>query len=217
MGYAWLLLLVLVTAAGLWWLGRLRGAAFQLALASLMIGSAGYALQGRPTLPGTSREAGSRAPPLPLTDLRQAMLGRFTAADRWLTIADSYASRGDTGEAIGAIRAGLRAHPDDAALYVGLGNALVDHARMVTPAARLAFQRARQLAPRHPAPLFFEGLALVRGGQREEALALWRQALALTPENASYRSFIAGGVRALSQPAPPPVPPAPGPPPPPRP
>jgi cytochrome c-type biogenesis protein CcmH/NrfG len=84
---------------------------------------------------------------------------------------------------------------------VGLGNALVDHAGMLSPAATLAFERARQLAPRHPAPLFFEGLARARAGERDKALALWDRASALTPPNASYRSIITGGIQALGTPA----------------
>jgi len=198
MGYAWLLLLVLLTAGGLWWLGKLRGAALQLVLAALMLGSAGYALQGRPALRGTPKEAGRRAPSLPLTEPRQAMLGRFTPAEPWLMIADSYERRGDTENAVKIIRSGLRKHPRDPALYIGLGNALVDHAGMITPASTVAFERARRLAPKHPAPLFFQGLALARGGQADQALAMWRQALALAPPNASYRPIIAGGVQALS-------------------
>ena len=189
--------LVALTGAGLWWLGHLRGAQAQLVVAALMIGGAGYALQGRPGLPGAPQEAGRRAPPLPLTEPRQAMLGRFNSSDRWLTIADSFASRGNTEDAVDVIRSGLRADPEDFGLWIGLGNALVDHAGMVTPAATLAYARARELAPRHPAPLFFEGLALARSGKRDEGLQLWRRALALTPPGTSYRPMIEGGVGAL--------------------
>lgn len=203
MGWLILLALVALTVAGLWWFARLRGAALQLVLAALMIGGAGYALQGRPTLAGSPREAGRAAPPLPLTEPRQAMLGRFNQADRWLTIADGFASRAKTEDAVDVIRSGLRAHPDDFGLWIGLGNALVDHARMLTPAARLAYARGRELAPRHPAPLFFEGLALARSGERDEALALWQRALALTPPGTSYRPIIEDGVAALEGRAPP--------------
>ncbi|MFC7537687.1 tetratricopeptide repeat protein [Sphingomonas sp. GCM10030256] len=193
-----LLALVAVTGAAMWRLGHLRGAALQLALAALMIGAAGYAVQGRPGLAGSPREGQARAAPLPLGVPRRAMLGRFNQSDRWLTIADGYASRGQTEDAAGVIRSAIRAHPRDAGLWVGYGNALVDHAGMMTPAANFAYARARQLAPKHPAPLFFEGLALARSGKREEALALWRQALALTPEGASYRPIIEGGLVSLS-------------------
>lgn len=198
MGLLILFALLLVTAGGLWWAGRLRGAALQLTLAALMIGAAGYALQGRPDLPGAPKKGGAGRPALPLTEPRQAMLGTFTAGERYLLISDSYARRGNTSEALGAVRAGLREHPEDLALHIGLANALVDHAGMITPAARLAFERARTLAPRHPAPLFFEGLAMARSGEREEGLALFRRALAVTPPGTSYRPMIEQGVRALS-------------------
>lgn len=189
-------LLVLV-AAGLCWLGRLRGAALQLVIAALLVGGAGYALQGRPTLSGAPKSSSQRSAPMPLTAARQAMLGQFNQTGRWLMMADSFAARGKTGEAVGIVRAGLRQHPEDAGLWVGLGNALVDHAGMLTPAAEFAFARARQLAPRHPAPLFFRGLALARSGQRDEALKSWNQALALTPPGTAYRPMIVGGIAVL--------------------
>lgn len=208
-GYSILLALMLATGLGLWWFGRLRGASLQLALAALMIGGAGYALQGRPSLPGEPKAAGTRPAPLPLTKPRQAIFGQFTRPESWLTIADAYESQGETENAVRTIRSGLRSNPRDPVLWVGLGNALVDHAGMLTPAATIAFERARAAAPRHPGPLFFEGLALLRSGRRDEALILWRQALALAPANASYRPFIAEGVEALSANQPP-MPGAPG-------
>jgi tetratricopeptide (TPR) repeat protein len=192
--------LIIVTGVGLWWGGRLRGAGLQLALAAMMVGGAGYALQGRPGLVGVPRQGSARTAPLPLKEPRHAIFGEFTASERWLIIADSFASRGNTSEAVGAIRAGLRASPRDAALWTGLGNALVDHAGMLTPAASLAFDRAIALAPKHPGPLFFRGLAQARSNQRDEALATWQRTLALTPPGASYRPIIEGGIQALSSP-----------------
>ena len=197
MGLAILLLLMLFTGLAFWRLARLRGAALQLALAALMLGGAGYALQGRRSLAGAPKPAGQKFAPVPLTEPRQAMLGRFNQTDRWLTIAEGYASRGQTEDAVNVVRSGLKAHPDDFGLWIGLANALVDHSGMITPAADLAFARARAIAPKHPAPLFFEGLALARSGKREEALLLWRRALALTPPGTSYRPIIVGGIEAL--------------------
>jgi cytochrome c-type biogenesis protein CcmH/NrfG len=198
MGWLWLFLLLAGTAGGLWVAGKLRGAALQVTLAALMLGAAGYALQGQPDLPGAPREGGLGRPALPLTEARQAMLGRFTAGERYLLIADSFARRGNTTEELGAIRAGLKSYPDNLALRIGLANALVDHAQMITPAAELAFERARQAAPRHPAPLFFEGLARARSGDLERGLQLFRAALALTPQGTSYRSMIEQGVMMVS-------------------
>jgi cytochrome c-type biogenesis protein CcmH/NrfG len=133
------------------------------------------------------------------------MLGTFTAGERFLLIADSYTRRGNSGEALGAVRAGLKRYPDDLALRIGLANALVDHSGTLSPAARLAFEQARALAPRHPAPLFFEGLAFARTGDRKEGLALFQRALALTPPGTSYRRMIEQGVAVLT-----PTPAAPG-------
>lgn len=198
MGWLWLFLLLAFTAGGLWLAGKLRGAALQITLAALMLGAAGYALQGRPELPGEPREGDPGRPALLLTEARQAMLGRFTAGERYLLIADSFARRGNTNEELGAIRAGLKAYPKDLALRIGLANALVDHAQMLTPAAELAFERARQINPRHPAPLFFEGLARARSGDLERGLDLFHAALALTPVGTSYRPMIEQGVAMVS-------------------
>lgn len=196
-GFLIFLALATIVTLGLLLVGRLRGAALQLAVAALMIGGAGYALQGRPSLPGSPTVAGAKAVPLQLTDARQAMLGQFNQAGRWLLMADSLSARGKTGDAVGIIRAGLKQQPGEVALWVGLGNALVDHAGMLTPAAEFAYDRARRLAPQHPAPLFFRGLALARSGEREQALGLWRQALALTPAGTTYRPMIEGGIAVL--------------------
>jgi cytochrome c-type biogenesis protein CcmH/NrfG len=202
MGFVLLGGLLLLTIAALWWFGKLRGAALQLTAAALMLGAAGYALQGRPSLPSSPQGTARDAAPLPLTVPREAMLGQFTGAARWLNMSDSFARRGNRDYAVGIIQAGLKQYPRDVALWVGLGNALVDHAGMVTPAARLAYARAREVAPKHPAPLFFEGLALARSGEREEALGLWRRALALTPPETSYRPMIEQGIAALQGQAP---------------
>ncbi len=199
MGLVILFALIVVTGAGLWWAGRLRGPALQVMLAALMIGGAGYALQGRPDLAGQPRAKVAGRPMLPLTEPRRAMLGSFTAGERFLTIADSYARRGNSGEALGAVRAGIRRYPRDLSLRIGLANALVDHSGTMSQAAQLAFEQARSLAPRHPAPLFFEGLALARSGETEEGLALFRRSLALTPPGTSYRPMIEQAVQTLSQ------------------
>jgi cytochrome c-type biogenesis protein CcmH/NrfG len=204
MGFLVLGAVTVVTATFLWWIGKLRGAALQITLAALMLGAAGYALQGRPDLEGKPRYDRTVRRVLPLTEPRQAMLGNFTAGERYLIIADSYARRGNTSEALGAVQAGLKVFPRDLSLRVGLANALVDHAGMVTPAARLAFEQAREVAPDHPAPYFFEGLALARSGQRDQAAILFQRALQLTPPGTSYRPMVEQAVAAMSQ-----VPPAP--------
>ena len=177
----------------------LRGAMLQLAAAALLFGAAGYAFQGRPYLAGSPREFAAKPAPLPLTGARRALMGQFNDSDRWITIAESYASRGDTRSAVGVLGSAVREHPTDAFLWVGYGNALFDHAGTLTPAARQAYARALELAPNHPAPHFFLGLALARSGDREGALAQWQPILATAPANASWRPLIESGIAMLNE------------------
>lgn len=200
------LVLLVVGAIGLLWAMKFRGSMLTLAGAALAFGSAGYALQGSPGLEGQPRVADKRTPPMPLTGARQAMTGRFDYADTWLNMADALASRGNTLDAAKLLQTQAERHPGDYKLWVGLGNALTDHARTITPAGRFAFERAAELAPDYPAPPFFLGLAEARSGNREEAVRLWRQILANAPANASWRPIIEDGVLLMTG-GPPPRPP----------
>ncbi|MDQ3078323.1 MAG: tetratricopeptide repeat protein [Pseudomonadota bacterium] len=191
-----LALIVVATLAALWLL-KLRGPKMTLSAAALMLGSVGYVLQGRPSLDGSPNLATVRPAPIPLVGARKALMGQFSAADTWITISEGYASRGQTQDAVGVMNSAIRARPTDYAMWVGLGNALADHGRTQTPAARFAFGRAAELAPGHPAPRFFLGLSLARSGEPRQALALWREILAETPAEASWRPFVEDAAMAL--------------------
>jgi cytochrome c-type biogenesis protein CcmH len=204
-GYLSLALLALA-AIGLFWIMKLRGPMLTLVGAALAFGSAGYALQGSPDLAGQPRVADRRSPPMPLTGARQAMTGRFDYADTWLNMADALASRGNTLDAAKLLQTQAARHPGDYKLWLGLGNALTDHARTITPAGRLAFERAAELAPGYPAPPFFLGLAEVRSGNPEAAVRLWTQILANAPANASWRPMVEDGLLLMSRGAAPPPP-----------
>lgn len=200
----WLLISVLALAvfAALWRFGRFDRAALQFLGAGLLVAMAGYAWQGRPELPGKPVPPPAREmlPDSAFAEARGDMLGQFDYAARWLTIADGYQRRGDTQNAAGVIKAGLRARPNDPDLWVGLGNALVLHADgMMTPAAELAFQRAARIAPDHPGPKFFYGLALAQGGKFDEAGAIWRNILATAPPDVSWRPMIEERLTMLEQ------------------
>jgi len=199
----WLILAALTALGiGAFRLLWLRGPMLQLAAASLLIGASGYALQGRPGLSGSPRAAAANRVVVPLTGARDAFFGEFTPSGHWLLLSDSMVRRGDTADAAGILRSAVREHPRDVALWVGLGNALVDHAGMLTPAAQLAYERAVELAPGHPAAPFFSGLALARSGDRAGALALWREILAEAPADASWRPMVEDAIAALEPPPP---------------
>jgi cytochrome c-type biogenesis protein CcmH/NrfG len=177
-------------------------AALQLLGAGLMIALAGYVWQGRPGL------AGAPVPPPERQRLgdtefartRTTMLGQFDTASRWLTIADSYHRSGATQNAVGVIRAGLKAHPNNNGLWAGLGHALVVHADgVMTPAAELAFARAKRLAPGRAGPRFYYGLALAQGGRFAEAEAVWTELLRSAPEGAQWRPLVADRILMLRE------------------
>lgn len=197
----WLVLALMVTVAiGALWLLQTRGSMLMLASAALLFGCAGYALQGHPGLAGSPRQAKSLEAPIALAQIRHGFFGTFSPTEHWLIMADSYASRGDTEDAVGILKSAVREHPGDPQLWIGLGNALVDHAGVLTPAGEYAYQRAAELAPGHPAPAFFMGLALARSGDRDGALALWKTLLANAPADAGWRPMVEDAVAALKDP-----------------
>lgn len=201
MGWLILIGLMVLSLAGLRLL-RVRGAALTASAAALLLGGAGYALQGNPGLPGAPAQANEAADVFPLTKARHAFFGEFTPAESWLRMSEALARDGESEDAVGILQNAVRRYPGDPQLWIGLGNALVDHARGMTPAAELAYRRAEDAAPAHPAAPFFYGLALARSGDRDGALILWRNILAKAPADAEWRPMVEQGVAALSAPPP---------------
>src|SRR6185369_12693037 len=128
--------------------------------------------------------------------------GEFTGEESWLRMSEALARGGDTESAVGILQNAVGRYPNSPQLWIGLGNALVEHARGLTPPAELAYQRAAELSPGYPAPGFFYGLALARSGQREAAVAVWQKVLADAPPKASWRPLVQAGIVALSRPPP---------------
>lgn len=199
MGWLILLLLVAASLAGLWRM-RVRGGTLKAAAAALLLGASGYALQGRPGLAGSPAQGSEARHYLPLTEARHAFFGNFTAAESWLRMSEALARDGKSADSVGILQNAVRRYPGDAQLWIGLGNALVDHSRGLTPPAELAYRRAAEVSPGYPAPRFFYGLALARSGDRQGAVRLWKEVLADAPLDASWRPLVEQGVAALSRP-----------------
>ena len=198
MGWLSLLALVAIRIAVLWWLG-VRGGFLTASAAALMFGASGYALQGRPSLSGAPAVGSDTRDVFPLTDARHAFFGHFTPAESWLRISEALARDGKSEDAVGILQNAAKRYPGDPQLWIGLGNALVDHSRGLTPPAELAYQRAAELIPGHPAAPFFYGLALARSGDRQSAVAIWRRILMNAPKDAEWRPLVEQGVAALSR------------------
>ena len=195
----WLILLLLVAfGIGLLWALGVRGGLHIAGASALLVGASGYALQGKPKVPGATVAAGEGHDAFPLTDARHAFFGNFTPAEVWLVMSEGLARDGHSEDAVGILQNAVKRYPGDPQLWIGLGNALVDHARGLTPPAELAYRRAIEMAPGHPAAPFFYGLALARSGDREGAVAVWQQILKTAPKDAQWRPLVEQGVAALS-------------------
>lgn len=199
----WLLLLLLGGAAmaAMVLLGTAR-ALWSLVGAALMLGGVGYALQGSASLPASpATPARQEVVDDPgLIALRDQMLGRFTADNAYLIAADALTRSGDAHAAAGMLIGGLNAMPRSVSLWTALGTTLARHdGDQVSPPALFAFRQAARIAPLHPAPPFFLGLAEVRAGNLAAARAPWARALALSPAGAPYRVAIAERLALLDR------------------
>jgi len=193
MGWIALILIAVAAMAALALL-RVDRLLWSMVGAALMLGAAGYAWQGSPTLPASPArpDAARMADDPSLIELRERMLGRFTADAAYLIASDAMARSGDRRSAVRAILGGLNRYPQSIMLWTGLGTALASHdANVVSPPALFAFRQAIRIAPEHPAPYFFLGLAYVRATDYPAARRAWAKALARCPERASYRRDVA--------------------------
>ena len=206
--WLWLLGAALLALALMLWLGRIPAASRTLPAAALMLGLAGYAVYGSPQQPGKSAAIKANDADFgeTITSNQGEMRERFGEAAQWLGMADAMARRGRHDLSIKAIEGGLKQFPDNIDLWVALANAYVAHGGdQMTPAAALAFDEAAKRAPDHPAPPFFAGLALARGGDLAGAEAVWSQLLARSPADAPWRADLEARLtqlRAMRPPAP---------------
>jgi cytochrome c-type biogenesis protein CcmH len=200
MGWLFLLLFALIMVAALWRFGGLKGPSLQLLWAGLLVGAAGYAWQGSPNLPGkpTPPSAESRQPDSSFAIERTQFLERFTSDAQILDAADAMHRQGLEAYGIALIRGALEKRPNSPDLWVGMGNALTLYAKgLITPAAELAFERAAKLAPDHPGPPYFTGLAYAQAGQFDRARDIWTKLLARAPANAPWRANVVNRLAEL--------------------
>lgn len=189
----WLLVTgaAILTAVIIMWLGKIPAASRPMVGAAVMLGMAGYALQGHPALAGKPvvkmREAQGLGEEI--TDRQQGMQDRFGPATMWISMSDGFMRTGKTEMAAKALEKGLQKYPDDVDLWVGLGNALVAHGGgMMSPASALAFDQAVRRQPDHPAPPFFAGLAMAQSGDFVGAERVWTNLRDRTPEGAGWEA-----------------------------
>jgi cytochrome c-type biogenesis protein CcmH len=181
---------------------KIPRASWEVTAAALLFGLAGYAVQGHPALPGAPKAPveDQRTADAELLRQRQQMGDKFGQGQSWLVVADALSREGQFRAAADFLGHAVREHPDDADLWVALGNALIGHSDgMITPAAKFAFVRAARIDPQHPGPPFFLGMALAQSGHLVEARAMWADLLARTPPDAPFRADLAARLGRLDQ------------------
>ncbi|MCF8706453.1 tetratricopeptide repeat protein [Rhizorhapis sp. SPR117] len=200
----WIIAVIFAVLAGaaIIRLGRTPRAAWELVAAALLIGLAGYAWQGSPSQAGAPLQAARQdnAFDEDVAKLRKVMGERFSQAGQWLILSDALNRQGKSADAANVLRVGLRQYPNDANLWLGLGNALMIHGNSIlSPAAEFAFRKAMALAPEQPAPSYFFGLALAQSGQPQQAEKIWRDLLGRAPADAEWRADVEGNLAILDR------------------
>lgn len=169
--------------------------------AALVLGIAGYALQGTPGLPGAPKapaEEVSRNASAMVDARGKVSDSSLPPSDRWVVIADGLARNGRYADAAEVLRGAVEANPGNSEAWLAMGNALVAHADgMLTPAGLYAFRRAARADPDAPGPPFFLGLAFAQSGRYAEARQLWADLLARAPADAPWRGPLADQLRKL--------------------
>lgn len=160
--------------------------------AALLLGIAGYGLQGRPGLAGAPKPPGQTISdnPAALVDARKSLEQRSgVSGDRWVLVADALARNGQYANAASVLLGAVEKDPRNGEAWLAMANALVAHADgQLTPASLHAFQQAGKAAPDNPGPPFFLGLALAQSGRLSEARGLWADLLARSPPDAPWRA-----------------------------
>ena len=171
----------------------------QVAAAAVLLGMAGYALQGRPSLPPAPAQPlkASAAGATQLVDIRADMDESFGSAKRWLVTADSFAKQGDYPLSASYIKSGLRIEPKNADLWSALGLQLMLASEgQMSPPAVLAFDKARAIQPKHPAPYYFAGLARLFAGDLDGAILHWEKTVSVATPKAKWKTRIESQLQA---------------------
>lgn len=171
--------------------------------AALLLGIAGYGLQGQPGLAGAPKPPSQKVAgnPTALIDARQKLSGaQGLPADNWLLVADAFARNGQYANAASVLLGAVEKGGDDGEAWLAMANALVNHADgQLTPASLYAFRRAAQAAPDNPGPPFFLGLAMAQTGRFAEARRVWADLLERSPADAPWRPDLEAQLARLDQ------------------
>jgi len=169
---------------------------------ALVLGLAGYALQGHPGQAGQPHDevAKSNIFATTLVDERQRVVGATVQVSSWEMVADALMRHGDYADAATMLKGAVEKDPRNSAAWLAMASALVGHADgSLSPAALYAFRKASAADPAAPGPPLFLGLALAGSGQFDDARALWVDLLQKAPADAPWRGDLVARLQRLDQ------------------
>ena len=202
MTWAFVVLLAILAFAAIIFLFKAPKGGREAVGAALMLGIAGYALQGRPDLAGAGKPAREAQNP----ELGQFLVEARTnlrpegipTGNRWLIISDGLARNGRYIDAAQLLRGAIEDNPGDSEAWLALGNVLLAHADgALTPPALYAYRRAVKADPKAPGPPYFLGLALAQSGDLTQARNMWTDLLENAPPKAPWRAPLTQQLRRL--------------------
>lgn len=171
--------------------------------AALVLGLAGYATQASPDLPGAPKSAvkvaeGSAGE---LIEIRRMLSGSSESTPSpGMLLADAMTRKGQHDQAAGALSALTTTDPDNAEVWLALGNALVEHAKGArTRPAMFAYRKAAELNPDSLGPGYFIGLSFIREGDFGETRKIWAETLEKAPETAPGKQAMTAQLGRLDQ------------------
>jgi len=176
--------------------------AWQALAAALLLGLAGYTLQGSPSVPAApkAREEAVADHPEAQVATQQKLAGSDDQNQRWLMMANAMVRHGQYADAADTLRIAVEENPKDSEAWLAMANALVGHSQgLLSPASLYAYRRASEADPRAPGPPFFLGLALAQSGRLAEGRALWAALLARAPADAPWRGDLAKRLQMLDE------------------
>lgn len=168
---------------------RVSRLALGLTCVVLAIAVFGYAWQGHPDLASApalalQADAGGAAADAKANPMKPA----FTREGMALNTAMALTRAHNAAGAVSLLKSELATEPNNAELWLGLGQALVANGDgLITPAALFAFDKAAALQPANPMPSIMHALSLAQGGRFDESAQLISALLARNPKDAPWR------------------------------
>lgn len=169
---------------------------------ALVLGLAGYALQGHPGQAGQPHDEVAKPNifATTLVDERQKVVGATVQLSSWEMVGDALMRHGDYADAATMLKGAVEKDPKNSAAWLAMASALVGHADgSLSPAALYAFRKASAADPAAPGPPLFLGLALAGSGQFDDARALWVDLLQKAPADAPWRPDLVARLQRLDQ------------------